>query len=97
MRRAARVDRNQPEIVKGLRRAGATVQHLHTVGSGCPDILVGFNGQNFLLEIKDGKASPSKQRLTPDESDWHNMWRGDVDVVRDLDEALYVIGVSYEG
>ena len=50
----ARVDANQPVIVAALRAIGATVQHLHAVGQGCPDILVGYDGVNFLMEIKDG-------------------------------------------
>lgn len=32
--RAARVDQNQAEIVAALRKAGASVQHLHTIGKG---------------------------------------------------------------
>ena len=44
MRRASKVDANQHAIVKLLRRLGATVQHLHHVGSGCPDLLVGAPG-----------------------------------------------------
>ena len=44
------VDANQPEIVAALRAAGATVQHLHEVGQGCPDILAGFRGRNYLID-----------------------------------------------
>ena len=65
-----RVDMNQPEIVADLRGIGATVQHLHMVGHGCPDILVGFRGNNWLFEIKT-KAG----KLTPDEITWHNEWK----------------------
>lgn len=36
-RRKARVDANQSEVVAALRAVGATVQHLHMVGGGCPD------------------------------------------------------------
>ena len=80
--------RNLPRV-KALRAAGATVQHLHTVGHGCPDILVGIRGcENYLLEIKDGAKPPSKRRLTKDEARWHRRWRGQVDVVKDVDEAL---------
>ncbi len=35
-----------------LRQAMAEVEHLHMVGKGCPDILVGYKGKNVLLEIK---------------------------------------------
>ena len=92
---AARADANQPQIVDILRQVGATVQHLHMVGSGCPDIMVGFQGQNYLMEIKDGQKSPSKRKLTDDEQEWHDIWRGQVAIVRDEVEALEVIGVSY--
>ena len=93
MRRAAKVDDNQAEIVAGLRRVGATVQPLHAVGFGCPDILVGFRGTNKLMEIKDGSKPPSKRKLTPDQVKWHKIWRGQVAVVNDLAEALRVLTI----
>ena len=50
-----KVDSNQTRVVKALRELGATVQHLHAVGKGCPDLLVGYKGSNYLLEVKDGE------------------------------------------
>ena len=50
-----KVDSNQTRVVKALRELGATVQHLHAVGKGCPDIVVGYKNRNYLLEIKDGE------------------------------------------
>ena len=91
MKRAAKVDTNQPEIVAALRAIGATVQHLHTVGKGCPDILVGYRGVNYLLEIKDGSKPPSKRRLTKDEAEWIGRWRGQVQVVKSVIEAVEVV------
>lgn len=91
MRRRARVDSNQAEITQALRKVGATVQPLHTVGKGCPDLLVGFRGRNWLFEIKDGKLPPSRQELTPDELRWAGAWRGHWDVVRSVDEALTLL------
>ena len=87
MRRDARADEHQPEIVEALRAAGATVQHLHMVGRGCPDIVVGYQNFNYLLEIKsaDGK-------LTFSEGEWHLDWQGQVAIVRTIDEALDAIG-----
>jgi len=93
-RRAAKVDANQREVVKALRHAGASVQHLHAVGEGCPDILVGFRSRNYLLEIKDGKKPPSARKLTPDQEKWHGAWLGDVHVVKSVTEALFAIGIS---
>jgi len=70
MRKYARIDANQPEIVKALRQAGATVTSTATIGKGFPDIAVGFRGTNYLMEIKDGNKPPSAQKLTKDERDW---------------------------
>jgi hypothetical protein len=75
-RYAAAVDANQAAVVAALRRVGATVQPLHAVGDGVPDLLVGFRGQTFLIEVKDGMKPPSKRKLTPDQVDWHSAWRG---------------------
>jgi hypothetical protein len=89
-----RVDTNHSEIVKGLRSIGATVQSLADVGKGCPDILVGVQGKNFALEIKDGAKTASRRKLTIAEEEWQAAWRGQVAVVNSLDEALRVIGCT---
>lgn len=89
--RAARVDRNQAEIVKALRNIGCSVQHLHRCGEGVPDLLVGVRRRNFLLECKDGKKPPSARELTPDQVDWHIEWRGQVAVITSVDEALALV------
>jgi len=88
MRRAARVDANQSEIVAALRAVGVSVQPLHTVGKGCPDLLCGVRGTNLLLEIKDGNKPPSARKLTSDEAAWHESWRGQVAIVESVDEAI---------
>lgn len=43
-RRAARIDANQPDVVRVLRGVGASVQVLSQVGQGCPDLLAGVAG-----------------------------------------------------
>lgn len=83
-----KVDANQPTIVRDLREAGATVEHLHTLGKGCPDILVGFRGRTWLFEIKTFGGA-----LTADEIDWHAAWRGQVDVIYSAQDALKIMGV----
>jgi hypothetical protein len=85
------VDANQGEIVEALRAVGATVQSVAAVGKGCPDILIGWRGANFLAEIKDGKKPPSSRKLTPLESEWHKAWAGQVAIVKDVDEALALL------
>lgn len=93
MRRAAKVDANQREVVAALRGAGASVQLLHAVGEGCPDLLVGYKGLNMLLEVKDGSKPPSAQKLTPQQEAWHQDWRGHAVVVNSPEAALAAIGV----
>lgn len=93
MRRAARVDDNQREVMAALRQVGASVEPTHAVGAGFPDIVVGFRGANYLLEIKDGNKRPSERRLTPHQQKWHATWQGNVCVVTNSNEALEAIGV----
>lgn len=83
-----RVDDNQAEIVQALRKAGATVQPLHTIGQGCPDLLCAFRQVNFLLEVKDGSKPPSARKLTPDEARWIGDWRAPVYIVTNALEAV---------
>jgi hypothetical protein len=91
MRRAAKVDANQADIVAALRKIGASVQTLHSVGQGCPDILVGWRGMNTILEIKDGKKPPSARKLTEDQVIWHETWRGQVAVVETVEQAIIAV------
>ena len=86
---AARADANQPYIVRALREVGATVLHIHMVGRGCPDILVGYRLRNYLLEIKTETGT-----LTESEASFHDEWCGQVNVVRNADEALAVLGIE---
>lgn len=96
-RYAAKVDDNQPEIVKALRKAGATVTPTHAAGAGFPDLTVGFRGQTYLIEVKDGAKPPSKRTLTDPQIKWHTEWRGHVAVVKDIPEALAVLGIEHNG
>ena len=64
MRRNAKVDVNQPEIVKALRKAGAAVQHCHQLKNAF-DILVGFRGQLFIMEIKVPIELKTKENRLP--------------------------------
>jgi hypothetical protein len=92
MRQAARIDANQNEIVQALRDVGASVAITSMVGAGFPDIVVGYRGQNYMIEIKDGSKSPSRRKLTPDEKEFHDLWRGTVIVVNNINEVLEAVG-----
>lgn len=97
MRRAAKVDKNQPEIVAALRKAGCSVQPLHGVGEGCPDLLVAKMNQNWLMEVKceDGNNNAKNRDLakclTPDQHKFHFLWQGPIDVVWTPEEAIEAV------
>lgn len=88
--RAAKVDANQAEIVKVLRQVGVSVQPLHMVGGGVPDLLCAIGNRVFLIEVKDGAKVPSAQKLTPDQVVWHAAWPAPVHIVNSVDAALAV-------
>ncbi len=91
MRRAAAVDANQSEIVEAFRRLGCTVEPLHAVGRGVPDLLCGYKGVNRLVEIKDGAKVPSARKLTPAQVDWHRDWRGEVFIAETTGDAIRLV------
>lgn len=70
-----------------LRKAGATVVSISDIGNGCPDLLVGFRGDNYLMEVKDGL-----EKLTADEAEFARSWEGESYVVRSVEAALKIIG-----
>ena len=91
MRRKAKVDDNQQEIVRLLRQLGCSVKSLAAVGGGCPDLLVGTQGKNLLIEIKDGNKSPSRRKLTTDQQEFHSTWDGRIHLVETNQDLLDVI------
>lgn len=91
--RAAKIDANQPTIVDALEAVGASVQSLAGVGVGCPDLLVGREGRNYLLEVKNREGRGLK--LNPDQEAWHRAWHGSVQVVSTVAEALDAIELPW--
>jgi phosphoserine phosphatase len=86
VRYAARVDKNQSEIVSVLRAAGAYVWII----SLPVDLLVGYNNQTFLVEIKDGP----KKALTRLQQDFFGNWiGGSLHRIDGPEDALRMIGV----
>lgn len=86
MRRKARVDSNQREIVEFARSHGCTVAHLHTLGRGIPDLLIGYRGRNYLIEVKG-----EKKLLTEDEQNFFSKWRGDAAVVATKEDLVRLL------
>lgn len=92
MRRAAKVDANQEAIVRSLRQIpGVSVRVLSQVGDGFPDLCLGYRGENFLIELKDGEKTASRKKLTPEEEKFFESWRGQVAKCETLEEILTII------
>lgn len=107
-KRAARRDANEPAIVEALRAAGASVEIIGE-GEGRPDLMVGYRGNTFHLEVKNplgprgGKSGGGASRpgqggdgvLTEAQRDWWAAWKGAPPViVRTPAEALAAIGAT---
>jgi hypothetical protein len=85
-RRAAKRDASEAAIVAALRLAGAIVWSISE--KGLPDLVVGYRGATFLLEVK----SPGKG-LTEAQEDVHAIWRGGpIHVVETPQDALRAVG-----
>ena len=80
----ARRDGNEPEIVNYFRRFGATV----TIKSDkdAPDLEVGYEGITVLVEVKTNKG-----KLRSGQIEWHKNYQGCVFVVRNIQQAQYVL------
>ena len=83
MRRAARVDANQPDIVAALRKIGAEVTYLHQLGGGVSDLLVSFRQRWFVIECKTDDGD-----LTQDQREWIGKQKAPVYLVTDAMQAV---------
>lgn len=90
MRYAARVDRNQKDIIDALEKVGATVETIRSVHGGCPDLLVGFQGRNYLIEVK----VPIEGRLSEIQMVWRDNWAGGKPfVIKTVDDVIMWAGL----
>jgi hypothetical protein len=87
MRRAARVDGNQAEIVEALRRIGGYWIPTWRHGDGTPDGIIWFRGRWFPAEIKQ-----QGERLTDHEREMHEACPGRILILRSVDEMLRALG-----
>jgi Holliday junction resolvase len=84
-------DANQRAIIEALEAAGCAVLRLAALGQGAPDLLVYRSCRDayWLVEIKAKGGT-----LTPAQIRFRARWSGPIDIVRSVDEALAMIGVT---
>ena len=85
-RRAAKVDANQTEIVRQLRCIPGV-----SVAPGHDDILVGFRGQTYWMEIK---RPGQERRIQDSQAKLRDGWTGHWAVVTTFDQALDALGIG---
>lgn len=95
MRRAARRDANEGDIIKALRAEGAYVKVIND--EGLFDLLVAYTGPSgfqhtLLLEVKDGAKPPSARRLTDAEAKFHEEWPlSNLFIVTSVEDAVALL------
>ena len=87
--RQHRKDDNQKNIEDELRARGMDVIDIHD--GPFADLMVGFQGVNFLFEVKNPDKVPSKRRLTKNQKRDYLSWRGQLDVIETAEDALAII------
>ena len=89
--RANKRDKNEAAIVAALQACGCAVVRLDKP----LDLLVGYRGRNWLLEVK-GEGG----RLTKDQKEFIATWPGQWAVIREPEEAIRIVtgaGVEMQG
>ena len=84
MRRAAKADANQRQIVAALRQIGADVYDIKKP----VDLAVGFRGRTVLLEVKNVDG---RNRLTKAQEEFFQTYRGEAYIVQDVSQALKAV------
>lgn len=87
-----KTDSNHKRIIDNCRKIPQlSVYSTHTLGKGFPDIVIGYKGKNYLIEIKDGDKPKSQTKLTEDEIKFHDQWKGQVCIVYSFDDILNIL------
>ena len=92
-RRAQKVDKSQEPIARALEQLGVSVERGHD------DLLIGWAGKTYWVEIKNpdavsrktGQIRPSE--LTDSEKERLMHWKGSYHICWSLEQVLKVIGL----
>lgn len=95
VRIAGRVDKNQKDIMDALTQVGASVWDLSMVGRGCPDLIIAYQGKDYLIEVKNPENAYGRKGFNKNQQKFVDEWRGGkIYLVRSVEDALKVIGVK---
>lgn len=84
-----RKDDNHPTLRTGWRRLGGSWLDLVPETGGEPDALIGWRGDDRLVEVKNPLRPSRDQEPRPNQVEWHRSWRGrPVGVVTCLGDML---------
>ena len=87
-RRAARRDANHTAVADTFRALGCSVFETDRVGEGFPDLVVGMQGDNLLVEVKNPATYYGRTGLNGSQTKFNEAWRGSkVMVICSADEA----------
>jgi hypothetical protein len=83
-----RKDDNHDAIVRACRQAGLLVEDVHN--GGLCDILIGFRGHLYAVEIK---APGKRKALTPKQKEKRLLWETYVFIVESAEELIKTLGL----
>jgi len=104
MRKLAKTDENQQEIIDQLKSLPYRLSMIatHQLGGGFPDLVIGYKGRNLLVEIKNPEWATRTElvdpfeMLTEDEESFLMQWEGEYIIAFDIDPILdWIAGVNH--
>jgi len=92
MPRRTHPDLCQKKVIEELIACGASVYDTHEVGKGFTDIVFGWRGVNYLMELKSKTKPREKSQVA-----FAKEWRGSHALLRDMEDTTYMLSVWRDG
>jgi len=90
MRRAARRDANEPEIIQAIKEIALAenieISIFQLSQPGICDLLIGAPNGNFLIEVKGKKG-----KITPQQTAFFTSWKGPAYVTRSASDVKIIM------
>lgn len=92
MRRSFRKDSNQKSIISALKKIGASVIDASNIGSGFPDLIIGYHKKTYLIEIKNKDNWYGKRGGSISQKTFRTDWKGDqIYVFSSIEEIIELL------